>query len=107
MRGEEGREPWGVAEVPTFLQMGPGLDRVTPIERYMPQVYIALLRQGQVVLVWHQLEELLAQLVSQAQLGLENMKPGEALERLAALPRLPHLLTQRVGPGVDLAHFRH
>src|SRR5215467_3169234 len=35
------------------------------------------------------------------------MKPVEALERLAALPWLPYLLTQRVGPGVALAHFRH
>src|SRR5262245_61050770 len=53
------------------------------------------------------MEELLAQLASQAQLSLDKMKPGEALERLAALPRLPYLLTQRVGPGVDLAHCRH
>src|SRR5262245_30663577 len=107
MREEGGREPGGVTEAQTFLQMGSGHDRVTPIERYMPQVYIALLPQGRVVLVWPQAEELLAHLVSQAQLGLENMKLGEALERLAALPRLPYLLTQRVGPGVDLAHFRH
>src|SRR5215468_1247337 len=35
------------------------------------------------------------------------MKPVEALERLAALPWLPYLLTQREGPGVALAHFRH
>ena len=59
------------------------------------------------MLVWRQAEELLAQLASDAQLGLDKMKSGEALERLAALQRLPHLLTQRVGPGVALAHFRH
>jgi hypothetical protein len=56
--------------------------------------------------VWHEAEELLAQLVSQAQLGLDKMKPVEALERQAALPRLPHLLTQRIGPSIALAHFR-
>src|SRR6516225_211947 len=103
MREEEGREPRGVREAQTLFQMGPGHDRVTPIERYKPQVHIALLHQGHVVLVWRQAEKLLAQLVSQAQLCLENMKPVEALERLAALPRLPHLLTQCVDPGVGLA----
>src|SRR5262245_35668833 len=87
--------------------MGPGRDWVTPIVRYQPQVHIALLHQGHVVLVWRQTEELLAQLVRQAQLCLENMKPVEALERLAVLPWLSHLLTQRKGPGVALAHFRH
>jgi hypothetical protein len=86
--------------------MGPGRDRVAPKELDKPQVHIALQYQGPVVLVLRQAEELLAQLASPAQLGLEKIQPGEPLERLAALPRLPYLLTQRVGPGVALAHFR-
>jgi hypothetical protein len=57
--------------------------------------------------VGRQAEALLAQLASSAQLCLEKMKPVEALEYLAVLQRLSHLLTQRVGPGVDLTHFRH
>src|SRR5262245_41188246 len=86
--------------------MGSGGDRVTPKELYKPQVHIALQHQGPVVLVLRQAEELLAQLASHAHLGLEKIKPGEPLKHLAALLRLPYLLTQRVGPGVDLAHFR-
>src|SRR5262245_41958398 len=86
--------------------MGPGRGRVAPKERYQPQVHIALQHQRPVMLLLRQAEELLAQLTSQAHLGLEKIQPGEALERLAALPRLLYLLTQRVGPSIALDHFR-
>ena len=75
-------------------------------ERHGSHGHMALQHEARVVLAVRQVEELLAQLASGAQLGLGEMKPTEALERLEALRRLPHLLAQRVGPGVDLAHFR-
>ena len=97
----------GGSVAPRLLQLGAGRDRVTPIERDQPQVQRALLPQGRVVLVGRQLAALLAQRVSPAHVGPEQLKPGEALERLAALRRRPHLLRQREGPGVALAHGRH
>jgi hypothetical protein len=59
------------------------------------------------VVVGRQVAILLAQLTRPAELRLDQMKPGEALERLTALLRRPHLLRQREGPGVGLAHGRH
>ncbi|HET8644860.1 MAG TPA: hypothetical protein VFO85_05195, partial [Vicinamibacteria bacterium] len=59
------------------------------------------------MVVGRQVAALLAQLARQAQLRLDQMKPGEALERLAAVLRLPHLLCQRERPGVTLPHVRH
>src|SRR5262249_46690898 len=50
------------------------------------------------------LDALLAHFVRQAQLGLDQITPREALERLAALRRPPHVLRQREGPRVGRAH---
>ena len=69
MREEEGRELWEVTEAPTVLQMGPGGDRVAPIEGDQPQVQCALLHQRRVVLVGRELAALLAHLARPAHLG--------------------------------------
>src|SRR5262245_43430520 len=96
----------GVAEVQTLLQMGTGCDELTAIERHRPLGHMALSQEDGVVLAVRQLEELLTQRARDAQLAPGAMKPMEAMEHLEELWRLPHLLAQGVGPGVDLAHFR-
>lgn len=95
----------GVAEVQTVLQMGPGRDELTAIERHRPLGHMALAHEEGIVLALRQVEELLAQRAREAQLALGAMKPMEAMEHLEALRRLPHLVAQRLGPGVDLAYF--
>jgi hypothetical protein len=101
------RAPWRGTEVPPVLQLGSGRAQVASIERDQPPVQHPLLPQGRVVVVCRQVDALLAHLASQAQPGLDQMKPIEALERLTALRRRPHLLRQREGPGVALTHGRH
>ena len=88
-----------------MLQMGPGRDELTAIERHRPFGHMALAHEDGVVLALRQVEELLAQRAREAQLALGAMKPMEAMEHLEALQRLPHLVAQRLGSGVDLAHF--
>ena len=90
----------------TVLQPGPGRVRVAPIEGDQPQVQGPLLHQRRVVLVGRELAALLAHRARPTHLGPEQLKPGEALERLAVVPRLPQALRQRESPGVALAHGR-
>src|SRR4051794_10284573 len=86
--------------------MGPSRDQVAPKECNRSLGHIALQSQEAVVLVMREVQELLAQRASGAPLSLGEMKPKEAPEDLEALPRLPHLGTQGVGPGVDVTHLR-
>ena len=53
-----------------MLQMGPGGDQVAPKERHGSLGHMALQHQEAVVLVVREVEELLAQRASGAQLGL-------------------------------------
>ena len=62
--------------------------------------------EPRVGLALRQVEELLRQLARGRQLPLGHMKLREPPEDPSELRRLPHLLAQRIGPGVDLAHFR-
>src|SRR5262245_55518948 len=103
--GREGGE-LTVAEAQTLLQMRTSRDGVTTRARACSHGHMALQHQAGVVLVVGEVQELLGQLASGGRQGLGAMKSIETPEDLEALPRLPHLVTQRVGPGIDLAHFR-
>jgi hypothetical protein len=88
------------------LQVGSGGHEVTTQERHGSHGCLAFQHEVGLVLAVRQVGELLGQLSSGVQLGLSDMKPLEALEDLEALRCLSQLVTQRVGTGIDLAHFR-
>ena len=52
------------------------------------------------------MDELLGQLTGGVQLGLDQVKALQALERLEVLRRLAQLVAEVVGPAVYLTHFR-
>ena len=84
----------------------PSSHEVASQERHCSHGRLALQYQARMALAVRQVGDLLGQLASGVQLGLSDMKPMEALEDLEELRRLPHLVTQRVSPGVDLTHFQ-
>ena len=55
-------------------------------------------------LALHQLEELLRPLARERQPSLGHLKLREPPEDQGELRGLPHLLAQRIGPGVGLTH---
>ena len=89
-----------------MLQVGPGGEEVPPIARHRPHDKMSLDREPRVGLALHQIEELLRQRVCGRHLPLGHMKLREPPEGPHELRRLPHLLGQGIGPGVDVAHVR-
>ncbi len=63
-------------------------------------------REPRVGLAVHQIEEPLRQRVRSRHLPLGHMKLRQSPEYPSELWRLPHLLAQGIGPGVDVAHVR-
>ena len=64
-----------------------------------------LLHETRLALAVRQMDELLGQLAGRVQLGLDQVKALQALERSEVLRRLAQLLAEVVGPAVDLTHL--
>ena len=86
--------------------MGPGGEEVRPIARHRPHDKMPLHREPRVGLALHQIEEPLRQRACGSHLPLGHMKLRQSPEYSNELRRLPHLLAQGIGPGVDVAYVR-
>ena len=84
-----------------MLQVGPGGHEVAAKERHGASGRLALLQETRLALAVRQMEELLGQFTGRAQLGLDQVKALQALERLEELRRLAQLVAEVVGPPVD------
>ena len=84
----------------TVLQVGPGGQEVATKERHGSYGRPGLLHETRLALAVRQVGELLGQLAGGVQLGLDQVKALEALERLEVLRRVAQLLAEVVGPPV-------
>ena len=87
-------------------RLGPGGEEVPAIARHRPHDKMPLHREPRGGLALYQIEKPLRQRVCGRHLPLAHMKLRKSPEDPHALRRLPHLLRQGHGPGVDGPHGR-
>lgn len=96
----------GVGKAPALLQVC-ACGEPFPLKRgHRPHDKMPLRHKPRVGLALHQIDELLCPLACGRQPSPGQMNLREPPEDPGELRRLPHLLVQRIGPGVDLAHVR-
>jgi hypothetical protein len=95
------RMPLGVVEGDPLLQVGAGRGEGTYVLQDYPQRVVSTQEQGGVVLALSQVEELLRHGLRRLVLCPLVTKRPQSEQYREMLRGLPHLLTQRLGPGED------